>query len=72
MVVDTKLGQQLEININMTYHALTCAEVHMDAMDVAGDNQLNVEHDFLKQRVSAEGHLVGEPGIEIIGDRDVS
>jgi endoplasmic reticulum-Golgi intermediate compartment protein 3 len=68
MVVDTRLGQQLEININMTYHALTCAEVHMDAMDVAGDNQLNVEHNFLKQRLSAEGVIVGEPGVEIIGE----
>lgn len=70
MVVDTKLGQQLEMNINMTYHALTCAEVHMDAMDVSGDNQLNVEHNFLKQRISHEGELVGEPGIEIIGRID--
>ena len=67
MVVDTKLGQQLDININMTYHSLTCAEVHMDAMDVAGDNQLNVEHNFLKQRITAEGVVVGEPGVEIIG-----
>mgnify|MGYP003385043240 CR=1 FL=1 len=68
MVVDTKLGQQLEININMTYHALTCAEVHMDAMDVAGDNQLNIEHNFLKQRLSQGGVVVGEPGVEIIGE----
>mmetsp|Transcript_30815 Transcript_30815/g.57460 ORF Transcript_30815/g.57460 Transcript_30815/m.57460 type:complete len:410 (-) Transcript_30815:135-1364(-) len=70
MVVDTKLGQQLEINIDMTYHALTCAEVHMDAMDVAGDNQLNVEHSFVKHRISAEGLMVGEPGVEIIGQAD--
>jgi len=27
MVVDTSLGQQLRININITFHALTCAEV---------------------------------------------
>lgn len=68
MVVDTTLGQQLVININMTYHALTCAEVHMDAMDVAGDNQLNVEHNFVKQRLSMDGVVVGEPGVEIIGE----
>ena len=68
MVVDTKLGQQLDININMSYHSLTCAEVHMDAMDVAGDNQLNVEHNFEKQRLNPDGKLVGSPGVEILGE----
>jgi hypothetical protein len=36
MIVDTSLGQRLRVNINMTFHALTCADVHLDAMDVAG------------------------------------
>lgn len=27
MVVDTSLGQRLRINLNITFHALTCAEV---------------------------------------------
>lgn len=27
MIVDTSLGQQLRINVNVTFHALTCAEV---------------------------------------------
>jgi hypothetical protein len=27
MVVDTTLGQQLKININISFHSLTCAEV---------------------------------------------
>ena len=34
MVVDTSLGQQLKININMTFHALTCQEVTMWGMSV--------------------------------------
>jgi hypothetical protein len=37
-------------------------------MDVAGDNQLNLEHEMLKQRISANGELLGEPGVEIIGE----
>ncbi len=67
MVVDTTLGQQLIININISFHSLTCAEVHLDAMDVAGDNQLNIEHDMIKQRLSPSGYAIGDPGIEIIG-----
>lgn len=68
MIVDTTLGKQLRINVNITFHALTCAEAHLDAMDVAGDNQLNVEHEMLKQRLSAEGIPIGKPGAEIIGE----
>lgn len=40
MIVDTTLGQHLRINLDITFHALTCAEVNVDAMDVAGDNQV--------------------------------
>ena len=37
MVVDTTLGHKLRIDMNVTFPAITCAEVHLDAMDVAGD-----------------------------------
>jgi hypothetical protein len=30
MVVDTSLGQQLRVNVNITFHALTCNEVHSE------------------------------------------
>ena len=40
MIVDTTLGQRLKINVDITFHAITCAEVNVDAMDVAGDNQV--------------------------------
>lgn len=36
MTVDKTFGQQLQININISFHALTCAQVHVDAMDIAG------------------------------------
>lgn len=68
MIVDTTLGKQLRINLNMTFHALTCAEAHVDAMDVAGDNQLNIEHDMFKQRISPEGVPIGSPSVEIVGN----
>lgn len=40
--------------------------------DVAGDNQLNLEHDMLKQRISPAGVPIGEPGVEIVGEIDKS
>lgn len=70
MVVDTSLHKTLKVNVNITFHALTCAEVHLDAMDVAGDNQLSIEHDMLKQRLSSVGKEIGVPGVEIIGQKE--
>lgn len=30
MIVDTSLGQQLRINVNITFHSLTCDEVNFN------------------------------------------
>jgi hypothetical protein len=68
MAVDTILGEQLTINVNLTFHALNCNEAHLDVMDVAGDNQLNVEHEMIKQRIDRNGRHVGKAGVEIIGE----
>lgn len=37
-------------------------------MDVAGDNQLDIEHEMIKQRLSRDGAHIGNAGIEIIGE----
>lgn len=44
------------------------SKAHLDAMDVAGDNQLNVEHEMIKQRLSRDGKPIGKAGVEIIGE----
>jgi len=72
MIVDTTMGMQLKINVDITFHALPCSEAHLDAMDIAGDNQLNIEHEMMKQRLSAQGKALGNPGIEIIGSKVIS
>ena len=65
--VDTTIGQKLKINLDITFHALTCAEAHLDAMDVAGDNQLNIEHQMMKQRISSTGVGIGAFAEEAVG-----
>ena len=37
-------------------------------MDVAGDNQLDIEHEMMKQRLAKDGKPIGKAGIEIIGE----
>lgn len=67
VVVDTSLGGMMQVNLNITFHALGCDEVHIDAMDVAGDNQLNIEHDMWKQRLSPQGEPLGTIFTEEVG-----
>lgn len=47
-------------------------QAHLDVMDVAGDNQLNVEHFMAKQRLTPHGKPIGLAGMEIIGERTVT
>lgn len=68
MVVDTTLGEKLKVNLNITFHALNCEEAHLDAMDVAGDNQLNIEHMMVKRRIAKDGKPFGKEGVEMIGE----
>jgi hypothetical protein len=37
--VDTTLGLRMRVNINITFPALACDDLHLDVMDVAGDAQ---------------------------------
>ena len=67
MGVDTTLGRKLRVNFNISFHALTCAQVHMDAMDVSGDNQIDVEHDLVKRRLNQRGDVVGPPVTSQVG-----
>lgn len=55
--VDTSLGKRMRVNINITFHALACEDLHVDAMDVAGDSQINVEDTLVKRKL----HLDGRP-----------
>ncbi|KAL3916783.1 MAG: hypothetical protein SGILL_005023 [Bacillariaceae sp.] len=48
-VVDTALGKRMRVRLNITFPSLACDDLHLDAIDVAGDSQINIE-DTLKKR----------------------
>jgi len=50
-VVDTSLGKQMRVNMNITFPSLACVDLHLDAIDVAGDSQINVEDTLKKIRL---------------------
>lgn len=52
--VDTSLGKRMRVNINITFPQLACVDLHLDAMDVAGDSQLDIEDTLVKKHLHTD------------------
>ena len=61
MYVDLSIGEKLAINFDITFAAFPCAALHLDAMDISGYQQLELDHSVYKQRLEANGALHREP-----------
>ncbi|OWZ08160.1 Endoplasmic reticulum-Golgi intermediate compartment protein [Phytophthora megakarya] len=59
MVVDSSLGEKLQVNLDVSFLALNCRDAHINAMDVAGELQVNMHQTVIKTRLDAEGKAVG-------------
>ncbi|KAK9023870.1 hypothetical protein V6N11_004063 [Hibiscus sabdariffa] len=71
LVVDTSRGETLRINFDITFPALACSILSVDAMDISGEQHLDVRHDIIKKRIDAHGNVIesrpdgiGAPKIE--------
>lgn len=53
--VDTSRGEMLEIHFDMTFPSLPCSWLSIDAMDISGEVQLEVDHDVYKRRLAHDG-----------------
>jgi len=55
LFVDTTRGEKLRINMDVIFHNLPCAFLSVDAMDISGEHQLDVDHNIFKKRLGADG-----------------
>jgi len=58
LLVDVTRGEKLRINMDLTFHNLPCGYLSLDAMDISGDHQLDVDHNIFKQRLTSSGQPV--------------
>ncbi|XP_010939627.1 uncharacterized protein [Elaeis guineensis] len=58
LVVDTSRGETLRINFDITFPALSCSMVSLDAMDISGEEHLDVRHDVIKTRIDSHGNVI--------------
>ncbi|KAK4390151.1 Endoplasmic reticulum-Golgi intermediate compartment protein 3 [Sesamum angolense] len=72
--LNTKHGIQIQfviVKFDVTFPALPCSIVSLDAMDISGEQHLDVRHDIIKKRIDAHGNVIetrpdtiGAPKIE--------
>ncbi|PWA41583.1 Endoplasmic reticulum vesicle transporter, C-terminal [Artemisia annua] len=60
LVVDTSRGEKLHINFDITFPAVSCTLLSLDAMDISGEQHLDIRHDVFKKRLSSDGKVIEE------------
>lgn len=58
LVVDTSRGGTLRINFDVTFPAVPCSVLTLDAMDISGEQHHDIRHDIVKKRIDAHGNVV--------------
>ncbi|MCO5572437.1 hypothetical protein L7F22_026192 [Adiantum nelumboides] len=67
LLVDTSSGETIKIYLNITFPNLACSILSLDAMDVSGEQHLDVKHDIFKRRLDSLGRVLEPPKPEQIG-----
>ncbi|KAG4200675.1 hypothetical protein ERO13_A05G228000v2 [Gossypium hirsutum] len=58
LVVDTSRGETLRINFDVTFPAIACSILSLDAIDISGEQHLDVKHDIVKKRLDVNGNVI--------------
>jgi len=74
LFVDTSRGEKLRINMDVVFHNLPCGYLSVDAMDISGEHQLDVDHNIFKKRLDKEGQPLNESPVKQpeLGDQSVA
>lgn len=59
MSVETRRGEKLPIAINITFPALPCKVLSLDAIDMSGKHEVDLDTNIWKIRINKNGYIVG-------------
>ena len=59
LYVDTTRTERIKINLNITFPSMPCSGLNVVAMDVAGEQQIDVVSNIVKNRLSLDGKKLG-------------
>lgn len=60
LYVDSSRGEKLKINVDMFFTQMPCAFLSIDAMDISGEQQLDVAANLYKRRLNPDGSKITE------------
>ncbi|QCD84091.1 hypothetical protein DEO72_LG2g4441 [Vigna unguiculata] len=60
LLVDTSRGDTLHINFDVTFPAVRCSILSLDAMDISGEQHLDIRHNIVKKRIDGNGSVIEE------------
>ncbi|CAH0515687.1 unnamed protein product [Peronospora belbahrii] len=61
MIVDSTLGEKLQVNLDVSFLAINCRDAEINVMDVAGELQLKTRETVRRTRLDANGQSIGDP-----------
>ena len=61
LFVDTSRTGKLKINIDIVFSHISCDFLGIDAMDVSGEQHIDIDHNVFKRRLDLSGNPIEEP-----------
>lgn len=65
LMVDVSKQDKIKINIDIVFPRITCAFLSLDAIDVSGEQHINIEHNIYKKRLDLDGKELEPPGLQL-------
>ncbi|XP_029650596.1 endoplasmic reticulum-Golgi intermediate compartment protein 3 isoform X2 [Octopus sinensis] len=73
LFVDTSRGHKIPIHIDVTFPRLACSLLSTDAMDASGEQQIDVDHNLFKRRLTLDGEPIStDVEKQVIGGKKVN
>ncbi|XP_071741615.1 uncharacterized protein [Rutidosis leptorrhynchoides] len=58
LMVDTSRGEKLMINFDITFPSVSCTLISLDAIDISGEQHLDIKHAVIKTRIDPNGNVI--------------